>query len=260
MDYWYKQTVEKPLFPDLEWEKPERKDQAGKLLIIGGNIHGFASVAKADQITREQGIGSARILLPDALRRTLAPLWTDAIFTPSTATGSFSKDSRELFLQNALWADGMLITGDLGRNSETAVLLDELIRSTRSPLAITKDALDYYKDAPTSIFERPNAVVVASFSQLQKLLHALKYPKPLTYTMQLMQLVEAMHAITTSYPVSIVTKHNDHIVVAVGGSVSTTQTNSDEEIWRLEYATKAIVSTIHHPNKAFDALTSSVVS
>ena len=33
-DYWQKQT-EKALFPEIEWSKPERKDQAGRILIIG---------------------------------------------------------------------------------------------------------------------------------------------------------------------------------------------------------------------------------
>ena len=44
--YWQKQTPEKPLFPDIEWAKPEQKSQAGRLGIIGGNKLGFMGVAE----------------------------------------------------------------------------------------------------------------------------------------------------------------------------------------------------------------------
>ena len=47
--YWQKQTVSKPLFPDIDWNKPERRNQAGKLLIVGGNKLGFAAVAESYQ-------------------------------------------------------------------------------------------------------------------------------------------------------------------------------------------------------------------
>jgi NAD(P)H-hydrate repair Nnr-like enzyme with NAD(P)H-hydrate dehydratase domain len=253
---WLKQTAEAPLYPDLEWEKPERKDQAGKLLIIGGNLQGFASVAKADQIAREQGIGYVRMMLPDALRKTLAPLWTDALFCPSTSTGSFSKDSRDMFLQNALWADGILITGDLGRNSETAILLDELVQSTRSPLAITKDALDYYLERPKTIFERSDTLIVGSFSQLQRLMASAKYPDPLVYTMPLASLVGTMQRFTTEHPCTIITKTDNHIIVAQNGAVISTRLSNDTEIWRLEIATKSIVATLHHPLKVLEGIAS----
>ena len=42
-DYWHKQTSSKPLFPELIWSRPENRQLAGKLLIIGGNLHGFAT-------------------------------------------------------------------------------------------------------------------------------------------------------------------------------------------------------------------------
>ena len=45
--YWKKQSIDAPLFPDIEWSKPENRLQAGKLGIIGGNKLGFAGVAEA---------------------------------------------------------------------------------------------------------------------------------------------------------------------------------------------------------------------
>jgi ADP-dependent NAD(P)H-hydrate dehydratase / NAD(P)H-hydrate epimerase len=260
MDNWLKQTKESPLFSELEWEKPERKDQAGTLMIVGGNLHGFASVAKADQIAHEQGIGHTRIMLPDALRKTLAPLWTNAIFCPSTATGSFSKDSVDLVLQNALSAHGVLLTGDLGRNSETAILLDTILHSYNGPVAITKDALDYYLERPKDIFLRDSTLIVGSFSQLQKLFGAFGYPDPLVYTMPLASLVGTIQRFTQTYHCTIMTRSDTHVVVGHGGRVSTTKLNDAEEIWRLSASTRAIVSWLHHPSKPFEAVTYSLLT
>ena len=48
-DYWRKQNPAKPLFPDIEWAKPEQRAQRGRLGIVGGNKLGFAGVAEAYQ-------------------------------------------------------------------------------------------------------------------------------------------------------------------------------------------------------------------
>ena len=66
-DFWLKQTSGKPLFPDIEWQKPEQKNLAGKLLIIGGNKLGFAAVAQAYTDALKAGIGECRVILPDSL-------------------------------------------------------------------------------------------------------------------------------------------------------------------------------------------------
>lgn len=249
-----KQSKESPLFEDLAWEKPERKDQAGKLLIIGGNLHGFSAVAKADETAKEQGIGYTRILLPDSLRRTLAPLWTDAVFCPSTSSGSFSKEARDQIFQNAQWADGILLAGDFGRNSETAMLIEEILFSLSLPIAITKDALDYYLQHPSTVLKRQNTFVVASFSQAQKILQTSKFSEALNFNMPIASLVGTLERFMKNEASTLITKMDNHIItVDKNNSVLTTIPGSPD-IWRLEVATKAIVAVIHHPSKQFEAV------
>ncbi|HSX27740.1 MAG TPA: hypothetical protein VLG25_03070, partial [Patescibacteria group bacterium] len=120
--YWQKQTKDKPLFPDLLWSRPENRAQAGKLLIIGGNAHGFAAPAEAYGQALEAGIGVVRVLLPDAVKAVAKHALETVDFAPSTPSGSFSKKGLAEFISHASWADGVLIAGDLGRNSETAIL------------------------------------------------------------------------------------------------------------------------------------------
>lgn len=66
--YWLKQSNAEPLFPDLIWSRPESKQAAGKLLIIGGNAHGFSAPAEAYVIAGKSGIGSTRVVMPNALK------------------------------------------------------------------------------------------------------------------------------------------------------------------------------------------------
>ena len=51
--HWRKQQSDTPLFPDIEWNKPERRDLAGRLGIIGGNKLGFAAAADAYEIAKK---------------------------------------------------------------------------------------------------------------------------------------------------------------------------------------------------------------
>src|SRR5688572_21972704 len=91
-DYWLKQTPEKPLYPDIEWQKPEQKALAGKLLIIGGNAHGFAAVAQAYQDAKSAGIGECRVVLPDVLKKNIDAS-IDCVFVPTNQSGGITKDS-----------------------------------------------------------------------------------------------------------------------------------------------------------------------
>ena len=90
--YWQRQD-KKPLFPEIEWNKPERRDQAGKLLIIGGSAGNFRAVALAYEAALKAGIGQVKVLVPDSLKKMIPPIITDIIFAPSNISGSFSMDA-----------------------------------------------------------------------------------------------------------------------------------------------------------------------
>ena len=60
-----------PLFPDVEWSRPEQRTMRGRLGIIGGNKLGFAGVAEAYTTALQAGAGEVRVLLPDILKKTM---------------------------------------------------------------------------------------------------------------------------------------------------------------------------------------------
>lgn len=258
--YWLKQTAEAPLFPDMLWSRPENRAFAGKLLVFGGNAYGFAGVAEAYARASQAGVGSIRVLLPDALRKSVGMIIEAGEYAPSTPSGSFAANALGELLPFASWADGVLLPGDLGRNSETAVLLEKFLGKYHGQLTLTKDAIEYITSQPALVRERPDTLLVLSFSQLQKFVTSLKLPLAITSSMDLLRTIDALHDLTTLLPLAIITRHLDTTLVSVGGQVSTTACPTDEKIWRLRTACQASVWWLQNPTKAFPALTTSLVA
>jgi hypothetical protein len=250
--------VGKPLFPELEWSKPENRQQAGKLLIVGGHAHGFAAPAEAYTASVKAGIGTARVLLPDAVRKTVGKFIENGEFAPSTPSGSFSQKALDELLFQAQWGDAALFAGDLGRNSETAILIEKFLSKYSLPVTLTKDTVDYVTSAPHIALNRADTLLVLSLSQLQRLGTAAKSATPVTFSMDLMHLVEWLHDFTRTHKPYIVVKHLDHILVAANGQVSSTTLQQDKPIWRVETAAQASVWWLQHQSKAFEALTAAV--
>jgi NAD(P)H-hydrate repair Nnr-like enzyme with NAD(P)H-hydrate dehydratase domain len=125
--YWQRQVKDKPLYPNILWSRPENRLTAGKLLIVGGNLHGFAAVGQAYQAALKTGVGTARVLLPDSLQKTVGKMIDNCQFTASTPNGSFASQALAEMLDGATWADAVLLAGDFGRSSETAILLERFL-------------------------------------------------------------------------------------------------------------------------------------
>lgn len=260
LNYWRQQKPNEHLFPDIEWSKPEQKANAGRLGIIGGNKLGFAGVAEAYSVAYQAGAGNVRVLLPDCLKKAIPTNWTDVTMASCTTSGGLSKNALPNALALADWSTMLLLIGDAGRNSETAIVYESLLRNSSKPITITRDAVDLVKNAPEMLVNRPNTLLVMSFAQLQKLFQAVYYPKILTFSMQLLQLVEAVHKFTITYPITITVLHKDTIVVAHGGQVTTTPWESPMLIWRGTTATRAACYWTWEPNQPLQAVTASLVT
>lgn len=254
-DYWFRQKPDNPLFSELEWSRPENRMQAGKLLIVGGNLHGFAAPAEAYAAATKAGIGTARVLLPSALQKTVGRMLENGEFAPSTPSGSFGQRALDEFLLQSNWADATLLAGDLGRNSETAILLEKFLSKTSLPVILTKDAIDYTTSTSQIMLHRPRTLLVLSFSQLQRLGTAAKYTKAVSFSMDLLHLVEWLHEFTLAHSPYIIVKHLENVLVAVDGKVSSVTLLNDKPIWRVEAAAQASVWWVQNPTKPFEALT-----
>lgn len=259
--YWQKQTSAEPLFPDLLWSRPENKRQAGKLLIVGGNLHGFAAPAEAYQTAMKAGIGTAKVLLPDALQKPLTAVQDstlDSEFGASTISGSFSQKALDKLLGLSQAADGVLLAGDFGRNSETAILFEKFLQKNPSPITLAKDAVDYATADAAQTSQRSNTTLVLSVAQLQRFCKALSPSRPIRFSMDLLQMVEALHVLSQSSQCNYVTKHLGTVLAAAQGRVSTTKLKEPRPIWRVTTAAYAAVWWLQNPAKPFEAITTSI--
>lgn len=150
--------------------------------------------------------------------------------------------------------------GDAGRNSETAILYENFLKDYIGPLTITRDAIDLIKNSSATIVERPDTLLVLSFAQLQKIFQSVYYPKVLTFSMQLAQFVDALHKFTITYPCTIMVLHQEYIVVASGGDVTTTEWQNPMAIWRGSVAAKAASYWLWNPSSPLMAATASIAS
>lgn len=258
--FWQKQTSATPLFPDVEWNKPEQRSQAGRLGIIGGNKLGFAGVGEAYGAAISSGVGEVRVLLPDVLKKTIPAMMTEVIFGATNPSGGLASDAKIELATLGQWASGILMVGDAGRNSETAILYENFLKDYSGPLTLTRDAVDLIKNSSSTIVERPDTLLVVSFAQLQKLFQAVYYPKILTFSMQLAQLVDALHKFTITYPTGIAVLHKDYLIVAHNGQVTTTDWDNPMAIWRGSVATKAASYWLWNQPQLLQAVSASLVA
>lgn len=257
--YWRQQATDKALFPDVEWSKPEQRSHAGKLGVIGGNKLGFLAVGDAYVVASDIGIGQVRVLLPDVLKKSVPSVITDVVYGASNPSGGLARAASPDMQALGAWADGVLLIGDAGRNSETAIVYEDFIRNYTGILTITRDAVDLMLNSPEALVERNNTLLVVSFAQLQKIFTKVYYPKILTFSMQLQQLVEVLHKFTITYPVTIMTFHQAHIIVASAGQVTTTAWGNPMSIWKGTIAVQATTYLIWSPKRPLEAATTSLV-
>lgn len=254
---WQKQTKDKPLFSDLLWSRPENKRHAGKLLIVGGNQHSLVAPAHAYAAANSAGAGSIRLALPENAKKLVGPIHPEAEFLPSTPSGSFSKSALAGLLEAALWSDAVLLAGDFGRNSETAVLLNSFISKFSGALTLSQDGIDYFTNNHSKILERPGTSLVINIGKLQKLSKLYRPTTPILHNMSLLEFAGLIGDWSNSTAASFIMRHGENYLVASSGKVSATA-DASERNWQVELAAYAAVWQMQQPGKNFEAYTTAV--
>jgi NAD(P)H-hydrate repair Nnr-like enzyme with NAD(P)H-hydrate dehydratase domain len=250
---WLKQASGQPAFPDVLWSRPVNKRHAGKLLVIGGHSQSFAEPSRAYAAAAKAGAGSVRVVLPDALQKTLGKAFPEAEFAPSTPIGSFARQALDLWLDMAAWADWVLLAGGLSKNSETAILLESFVDKYAGRLSLVGDSLDYFLQKPSQLIDRENTLIVGSLAQLQKLAQ----PKQvIRQSADLMQILNTLSIWSSDIKASVVSSHANQIIVASKGRLSTTPSRNDRV--EPELAAYASVWLMQQPEKPFEAITTAI--
>ena len=255
LDYWIKS--DKAIDENIFWNIPEQR--TGVLQIIGGNSNNFSTEIKQTEFLNSLNLKEVRLLLPDSLRTKIPPV-PGVNFAPSTESGSFDKSNELKFAIND--ADITLLSGDFSKNSATSVALTTAIKESTKPVVIARDTIDVVADSAEEFIEKGNITILASMAQLQKLFRALMYPKMVLLSSPLMPIVETLHKFTLSYPVTILTFHQDKIIVASEGKIITTSISETDYspigLFVGNLASKIAAMQLWTPGKSLEATHASV--
>lgn len=257
MDYFEK--IETKPEQDLAWNIPERK--YGTVSLVGGNVQNFrAEIKISEYLVNNYPIEKINTVLPDVLKNKL-PEVPNFVFVQSTESGSLA-DATQLGSILAI-ADYNLMIGDFSKNQITAHVVLEACAEAVKPLLVTRDAVDLLaENNPERVLLNDNVIFLASLTQLQKLLRAVYYPKILLFSQPLLQVVEVLHKFTLSYPISIVTMHNEQILIAKNGIVKAVPLESSGympiTLWGGELAAKIAALNLYNPGRFVDATVAAV--
>ena len=73
MEYWTQYKKETDL--GIDFERPDQKTLAGRLLVLGGQANSFFVVANAINTAEKEKIGDVKALMPDSLSKKGAKKW-----------------------------------------------------------------------------------------------------------------------------------------------------------------------------------------
>ena len=241
------------------WSRPENKLHAGKLLIIGGNLHGFASPAEAYEEAQKAGIGTARVILPNKLQKTVGKIFTAGEYAPSTPSGSFAVQALAELLDMAAWSDGVMLASNFGRNSETAILLEQFIEKYTGQLTLAGDSVDYFLSEPVRLLARPETTLILNLSQLQKLTASARFTKAFTSDMGLLKLVDTLQEFTSMHSANFIIQYENTVGSAAKNQVCTTE-NLKGDISEVKLGTHIATWWIQNPTKPLEASASAIYS
>lgn len=261
--YWQKQT--KPLFSDLLWNIPEQKTD--HIAVIGGNSQNFSAPIKiSEYLEKTFPFASISTFLPNILRNKL-PALPNLHFIKSTESGAIANSPE---LQPVFSTPNLLFAGDLSKNSETSIALAQSLKDTLdSPnhslrhCLITRDSIDLLAPDASTWLNFPEIILVASMAQLQKVFRAAYYPKMILLSQPLIPTIETLHKFTLTYPLTLLTFHQEQILVASHGEITSTPITDTKyspiSLWSGELASNIIAINAYNPNQPLAATTAAIL-
>lgn len=208
MNNWITQDPKNPLYPNLIWSKPENVSTLGNILLIGGNQYDFKNLATIYTSLSSLRIKNIKLVLPNILKKTLRLDSTIAEYLDSTPSGSLARKGLDNLLAFSSWADLIIIGGDLGKNAETRLLIEEFVSKNSKPLIYTQD----------SYFINPKAnnlfVHINSLSYHQKFFNDIKSERFIKQKASLIQTIQSFHEISKTFPQALLTINENNVILS----------------------------------------------
>lgn len=258
MKDYFEKLAQNP-YEDLWWNVPEK--QLGTVNVVGGNAQSFQTVVRtAERLAKDFPLQMVNVVLPESLEGKV-PKLPNFEFLPTTDSGAFSGEGLAEKLQGA---DANLMIGDMSKNAITAKGVTKALEEAEKPCLVTRDAVDLVAEQPLEKMLMTGKVdFLATAKQVQKILRAVYYPKVMTLSQPLMQVVEILHKFTLSYQTGIVTFYSGQILVANDGLVRAVALENSKfspiTLWSGELAAKITALNLYNPGKFIEATIAAVL-
>jgi NAD(P)H-hydrate repair Nnr-like enzyme with NAD(P)H-hydrate dehydratase domain len=251
------QNYLKPLYEDIIWNKPENKNNAGKILIIGGSQDNFRNVSDIYNYCLKARAGTIKIVLPNTLQKNLFDPNLDQIFLASTKSGSFSSIGLAEMLDLANWSDITILAGNFSKSSETELLMQNFLNKCPSAICIVDDALEIATPVSNDLNEKKNRLLIGSFSQLQKALLKIYPEQILKVSRSIVEQLTSIEQIKNKLNLSIISYDLSNFIVISENKISLTKYPNLTN-WKNMLAAFGSTYFIHNQETLFKGLTSAV--
>lgn len=250
MDYWHHQ-LDEPLYPDVVWSRPETSTGAGKIAVVGGSLGAMAIVAEAYNQAERAKAGSIYLLVPDSLANITKTI-PFVRYAPSNPSGGFAHSALSELLEVSAAADGVLLAGDMGKNSETSLMLESFLEKYSELVIVSSRSITSFAHGYLKFLIRPKTILIVNRNQLRELAIEIKTTIAVTSTIGKPQIAELLHTATLDYPAMLIVEDERQVWAAHEGHVVDSSTS--------HYAdARSAVWAIQQPEKLFEAVVSSFI-
>ncbi len=250
-NYWLKQQEDKPLFEDVLWMKPENPHQRPKVLIIGGSPHGLATTIKLYDAIKSKAAYQTKVAMPRSVEKIIGTTLDDAVFVDSTPSGEISVDAKTELLAMLGWAQAVVISDDLGNNSQTELMLPGLVQAAEAPVFVLGHSIELIQKSADDLAGKDNLIILGNVSE------AARFTAHTSVALQnsdgLVQFIDKLERQSKSRKYSVVTLHQDRVVVS--NSRASTSKISNQTDWGVRFVAQSIQFAKNFDSQQFEALT-----
>lgn len=213
--------IDSRAFEHIAWSRPENNAQASKVCLLGGSSGHFARLS-TDFTYLSQDVGiKLTLITPNSLQPILKNLSVQTIYLPSHPNGGyFIKDGQYNALDSLNAADANLLSGDMGRSSETQQFLEYLLSNIQKPTVISQESLDSLASTSLPVIAKNvNTTFTIDGSAFQKIVKACRFDKAYTSGLPFRQKIDLITNFTQIYSCNFIILDDNFTFIAQAGDV-----------------------------------------
>lgn len=219
------------LLEEYQWEKPERKDQAGSLVIFGGASLKLKEVDSIYKSAVKKGVGQIQTLVPESLAKSfkrdfnpLVPIKFDGYF-------GLTEEGAKTLQEEVAMSDATIIA-DVGKSSATHLTLAKILPKSFKPIIITSSAVSFILNFTEDLLGGPSNLLVLDLQNFQRLIKVSKISVDykLSSNSPLARIIESLHKFQSQVESKVIVITNNIAIASSGNTFFSTRVTNQESL------------------------------